>query len=85
MAAEVVSIDAQFVLGAFATSVGVIGILIGILARVMISGIYSKMDSCHDGLSSKIDDIKEHGLETSKKADYAHDRISNHQKDFHSK
>jgi hypothetical protein len=36
MAAEVVSIDAQFVLGAFATSVGVIGILIGILARVMI-------------------------------------------------
>lgn len=50
----------------------------GILGKVMLNSIHSKIESCHNGLKDNLEHIW-------KDVDDAHSRLDSHIKDFHSK
>lgn len=60
-------------------------ILAGVTLKLLLIGINNKLESCHEKLTLRLGYIQEYGTETRELADEAHNRISAHVVDLHTK
>ena len=74
----VVTINAEFLVGAFSTVVGILIIVVGAYLTLWKRSIINKIESCSEVIQGEVKHIKEHTIETRKIANHAHDRLSEH-------
>jgi len=72
----VVTINAEFLIGAFSFVVGILILVIGAYLALLKRSIFNKIESCSEVIQSEVKHIKEHSVETRKIANHAHDRLS---------
>lgn len=73
---EVVTIDAQFLVGAFSFVVGILVVVIVAYLTLWKKSIISEIHSCSERLRASIEHIKEHSMENRRMVSHAHDRIT---------
>lgn len=75
----------NFIYAVVATTVVFLATVIGIIARLWLRIITTKITTCNESLQQSISHIKEASLENRERIEYAHDRITDHVERHHSK
>jgi len=83
MEQEIVSINAEFLVGAFSTAVVIIMALTGVISKVFWHLIKNRLDNLYRLMKNNTDHVKEISMMTRDVANEAHDRIDDHIEKHH--